>query len=126
MKTSEPDFIINPFTTSNFTKPRKRLNSELMKARDEYFLMMVFTLLLNRVHVFAILMFSVNKETWQCRKRVKVTNNSCGARGTVDVSSVSRMLFSFLFFSSFSLVHRLFSPLAMFLCNRYRFTEGDL
>ena len=29
-----------------------------MKALDEYFLMVVFTLLLNRVHVFASFMFS--------------------------------------------------------------------
>ena len=48
----------------NLTKPRKILNPELsnkkskgvttqMKVLDEYFLMVVFTLLLNRVHVFA-------------------------------------------------------------------------
>ena len=31
-----------------------------MKALDEYFLMVVFTLLLNRVHVFAIFMFHLD------------------------------------------------------------------
>ena len=36
-----------------------------MKALDEYFLMVVFTLLLNAVHVFANFMFNVNRETWQ-------------------------------------------------------------
>ena len=36
-----------------------------MKALDECFLMVVFTLLLNRVHVFAIFVFSLNRETWQ-------------------------------------------------------------
>ena len=34
-----------------------------MKALDEYFLMLVFTLLLNRVHVFANFMFYLNRET---------------------------------------------------------------
>ena len=33
-----------------------------MKALDEYFLMVVFTLLLNRVHVFAIFMFNLDRE----------------------------------------------------------------
>ena len=32
-----------------------------MKALDEYFLMVVFMLLLNRVHVFAKLMFNLNR-----------------------------------------------------------------
>ena len=31
-----------------------------MKALDEYFLMVVFTLLLNRLHVFAIFMFNLD------------------------------------------------------------------
>ena len=30
-----------------------------MKALDEYFVMVVFTLLLNRVHVFAIFVFTI-------------------------------------------------------------------
>ena len=34
-----------------------------MKALDEYFLMVVFTLLLNRDHVFAIFMFNLDRET---------------------------------------------------------------
>ena len=34
-----------------------------MKALDEYFLMVVFTLLLNEVHVFAIFMFNLDRET---------------------------------------------------------------
>ena len=34
-----------------------------MKALDEYFLMVVFTLLLNTVHVFANFMFNLNRET---------------------------------------------------------------
>ena len=36
-----------------------------MKALGEYFLMVLFTLLLNRVCVFAILMDNLDKETWQ-------------------------------------------------------------
>ena len=36
-----------------------------MKALDEYFLMVVFTLLLNRVHVSAPFMFNFNRETRQ-------------------------------------------------------------
>ena len=53
-----------PLQKANLFKQRKLLNPELsnetskgvttqMKALDEYFLMVVFTLLLNRVHVFA-------------------------------------------------------------------------
>ena len=38
-----------------------------MKALDEYFLMVVFTLLLNRVHVFANFMFNLDRETWQSK-----------------------------------------------------------
>ena len=55
----------------NLTQPRKLLNPELsnettqMKALDEYFLMVVFTLLLNRVHDFTHFMFNLNRETWQ-------------------------------------------------------------
>ena len=38
-----------------------------MKALDEYFLMVVFTLLLNRVHVFANLIFnSTEKHGSEC------------------------------------------------------------
>ena len=36
-----------------------------MKALDEYFLMVLVTLFLNRVHVFAIFMFNLDRETWQ-------------------------------------------------------------
>ena len=36
-----------------------------MKALDEYFLMVVFSLLLNRLHVFANFIFNLNRETWQ-------------------------------------------------------------
>ena len=36
-----------------------------MKALDEYFLMVVFTLLLNTVHVFASFMLNLDRETWQ-------------------------------------------------------------
>ena len=36
-----------------------------MKALDEYFLVVVFTLLLNRVHVFENFMFNFDRETWQ-------------------------------------------------------------
>ena len=36
-----------------------------MKARKEYFLMVVFTLILNRVNVFANFMSNLNKETQQ-------------------------------------------------------------
>ena len=54
---------------ANLTKPRKLLNPELskgvttqMKALDEYFLMVAFRLLLNRLHVFVIFMFNLNEE----------------------------------------------------------------
>ena len=36
-----------------------------MKALDEYFLMVVFTLLLSRGHVLAIFMFNLDRERWQ-------------------------------------------------------------
>ena len=36
-----------------------------MKALDEYFLMAVFMLVLNRVHVFAHFMFNFDRGTWQ-------------------------------------------------------------
>ena len=36
-----------------------------MKAFDEYFLMVVFMLLLNNLYVFAILKFNLERETWQ-------------------------------------------------------------
>ena len=36
-----------------------------MEALDEYFLMVVFTLLLNRVNVFANFMFYLDRETGQ-------------------------------------------------------------
>ena len=35
-----------------------------MKALDEYFLMVLFTLLLNRVHVFADFMLNLGRESW--------------------------------------------------------------
>ena len=36
-----------------------------MKALDKYLLMVVFTLSLNGVHVFANFMFDLDRETWQ-------------------------------------------------------------
>ena len=36
-----------------------------MKALDEYFLMVLLTLLLNRVHAFAIFMLNFDRKTWQ-------------------------------------------------------------
>ena len=36
-----------------------------MKALDEHFLMVVFMLLLNRVHILANFMFNLDRETWQ-------------------------------------------------------------
>ena len=36
-----------------------------MKPLHEYFLMVVFRLLLNKVHVFTNFMFNLNRETWQ-------------------------------------------------------------
>ena len=42
-------------------KPKGVTNQ--MKALDEYFLVVVFTLLLNRVNVFAIFMFNSDRET---------------------------------------------------------------
>ena len=43
-----------------------------MKALDEYFLMVVFTLLLSILHVFANFMFHLNRETWQWKKLTKL------------------------------------------------------
>ena len=55
------------------TKPRILLNPEpsnkskgvttQMKALEKYFLMVVFTLLLNRVHVFAIVVFNLDRKS---------------------------------------------------------------
>ena len=68
------------FTTErNLTKPRKLLNPELSnetfkgvttqtKALDDYFLMVVFTLLLHRVKVFSNLIFYLNREPQQLIK----------------------------------------------------------
>ena len=37
-----------------------------MKALNEYFVMVVFTLLLNRLHIFSIFMFNLDsREIWQ-------------------------------------------------------------
>ena len=43
-----------------------------MKALDEYFLMVVFTLLLNRVHVFANFMSNLNRETWHPKGKTRL------------------------------------------------------
>ena len=51
-----------------------------MKVLDEYFLMVVFTLLLNRVHVFANFIFNLNRETWQWMDKTQDqvrTRDSC-------------------------------------------------
>ena len=77
-----PKFIFFPndwpllLPKTNLIGPRKHLNPELsnkttqMKALGEYFLMVVFTLLLNRVHVFAIFMFNLNTEPWQWKDQI--------------------------------------------------------
>ena len=62
------------------TKPRKPLNLELqskpkgvtaqMKALSEYFLLVVFTLLLNRLHVFANFIFNLDRETCQGKRLI--------------------------------------------------------
>ena len=36
-----------------------------MKALDEYFVMVVFTLLLNRLHVIANFTLNLGRETWE-------------------------------------------------------------
>ena len=36
-----------------------------MKALDQYVLVVVFTLLLNRLHAFANFMFNLDREMWQ-------------------------------------------------------------
>ena len=69
----EPITILLP--KANLTKPRKCLNPELsnepkgvttqIKALNEYFLMAVFTLLLNRVHDFTNFMSNLDRETCQ-------------------------------------------------------------
>ena len=67
---------INPFTAKGeFDKTRNLLNPELpseskgvttqTKALDVYFLMVVVTLLVNGVHVFAIFMCNFDRQTWQ-------------------------------------------------------------
>ena len=38
-----------------------------MKALDEYFLMVVFMLLLNRVHGFVNFSFNLEREAWQLK-----------------------------------------------------------
>ena len=38
-----------------------------MKVLNEYFLMVMFTVLLNAVHVFANVSFNLNRETWQLK-----------------------------------------------------------
>ena len=48
----------------NFYPKPKGVTTQ-MKAVDEYFLMVVFTLLLNRVHVFGNFMFNLDRGTWQ-------------------------------------------------------------
>ena len=45
-----------------------------MKALDEYFLMVVFTLLLKRVHVFAIFMFNLAEKDGSERDKVHFFN----------------------------------------------------
>ena len=40
-----------------------------MKALDDYFLMVIFTLLLDRLHVFTVFMFNLDRETWQWNYR---------------------------------------------------------
>ena len=45
-----------------------------MKALDEYFLMAVFTLLLNRVHVFAIFMFKFGQRNMAVKGQGKASS----------------------------------------------------
>ena len=46
-------------------KPKSANNQ--MKALDEHFVMVVFTLLLNGVNDFANFLFNFDRETWQCK-----------------------------------------------------------
>ena len=62
----------------NFTNPTHLLRKPdlsnktfQMKALDEYFLMVVFTLLLSRVHVFCSSMFNLDRETGQWKGSVQ-------------------------------------------------------
>ena len=55
-----------------------------MKALDEYFLIVVFMLLLKKVHIFANLMFNLNSlETWHAVKRIKEAPEICAFSGSV-------------------------------------------
>ena len=47
-----------------------------IKALDEYFLMVVFTLVLNRLLVFAIVMFNLDRETALKGLKTKEHNNN--------------------------------------------------
>ena len=47
-----------------------------MKALNEYFLMVVFTLLLNRVHVFAIFMFNFDRKKHGSQRVNKIRWNT--------------------------------------------------
>ena len=44
-----------------------------MKAFDEYFLMVVFTLVLNKVHVFANFIINLDRGTWQGKNKMPET-----------------------------------------------------
>ena len=54
-----------------------------MKALDEYFLMVVSTLLLNKVYVFANFMLNFESETWQWKGQCIANINRHGIYGDV-------------------------------------------
>ena len=68
-------FITLSVPKVNLTKPRNQeiLNrptkskgvTTQIKALNEHFVMVVFTLLLNTVHVFANFMINLDRKTWQ-------------------------------------------------------------
>ena len=60
-------FVLKPCTAKGECECRTKAKgvTTQMKALGEYFLMVVFMLWPNRVHVLAIIMFNLVRETWQ-------------------------------------------------------------
>ena len=79
-----------------------------MKALDEYFLMVVFTLSLNRVHVFANFMCNLDRKTWQRKGQESFIY-------LFEQWQLFRGLFFCHFFLSFDSIDFM-TPELMFLC----------
>ena len=73
----ENSYILNRPTKS------KGVTTQI-KALDECFLMVVFTLLLNEFIIFGNFMFNLDRETWQWKGTDVKTSNSSKTRGMAD------------------------------------------